>query len=330
MSSSDADAIASYESIIVNNYCVVAASVFLLYEYVITIDREVNSFWHRAPTGASILFLSNRYLSFVVNVLGLIEFKQWSDESCASIARGLAVLTFMNYLPWAAFSGMRAYALCRDITLSTLVFLLALVPLPINAARFSFGLTGVNDPQWGCFAEDSTPSSLQLKFVIISRTSLIVSDALIIGLTWWALPKHTVSFATLHKTRVSLTTVLLRDGTLYFGVLLIMNVLHLAFSLTSMFGFADNGASNVTAFTEVVTAVLVSRFLLNLQEANKVAIRGMTSMDQLSTLAEGRTISFARFMGSIGESIGPGVSDISSRTEDTDDTLKAESFELLP
>ncbi len=114
-----------------------------------------------------------------------------------------------------------------------------------------------------------------------------------------------------------------------------------------MFGFADNGASNVTAFTEVyvaylslfcsslmrtisVTAVLVSRFLLNLQEANKVAIRGMTSMDQLSTLAEGRTISFARFMGSIGESIGPGVSDISSRTEDTDDTLKAESFELLP
>ncbi|KAI0704488.1 hypothetical protein C8T65DRAFT_696536 [Cerioporus squamosus] len=332
MSSSDADAIASYESIVVNNYCVVAASVFLLYEYVITIDREVNAFWYRAPTGASILFLSNRYLSFVVNVLGLIEFGHLSDESCASIARGLSVLTFMNYLPWAAFSGLRAYALCRGVMLSTLVFLLALVPLPINAARFSFDLTGVNDPQWGCFAEDSTPSSLQLKFVIISRTCLIVSDALLMGLTWWALPKHTISFATIRKTGVSLTTVLLRDGTLYFGVLLIMNVLHLAFSLTSMFGFTDNGASNVTAFTEVVTAVLVSRFLLNLQEANKVAIKGMCSMDQLSTIPETQTISFARFIGSMGESFGPGLpgSDASSSTEDTDDTLKVESFEVRP
>lgn len=55
-------------------------AVFLLYEYVITIDREVNAFWYRAPTGASILFLSNRYLSFVVNVLGLIEFGHLSDE----------------------------------------------------------------------------------------------------------------------------------------------------------------------------------------------------------------------------------------------------------
>lgn len=116
-----------------------------------------------------------------------------------------------------------------------------------------------------------------------------------------------------------------------------------------MFGFTDNGASNVTAFTEVyvaylplfcsslmrtfsVTAVLVSRFLLNLQEANKVAIKGMCSMDQLSTIPETQTISFARFIGSMGESFGPGLpgSDASSSTEDTDDTLKVESFEVRP
>ncbi len=120
-----------------------------------------------------------------------------------------------------------------------------------------------------------------------------------------------------------------------------------------MFGFIT-GASNISTFTEVyvarfplscssfmsllrtvsVTAVLVSRFLLNLQEANKVICRGVSSeMDQLSTIAEGRTISFARFIGSIGESIGPGLpgSDTSSSaTEDTDYTLKPESFELHP
>ncbi|RPD53394.1 hypothetical protein L226DRAFT_617444 [Lentinus tigrinus ALCF2SS1-7] len=328
-STSDADAIASYESIVVNNYCVLAASVFLLYEYIITIDREVNLFWQGASIWVSALFLSNRYISFVNNALAVIEFAHISDESCASMAKGLAVFSFVNYLPWAIFSGLRAYALCRGIILSIFIFLLALAPIPINTARFSFNLTGVNDPQWGCFAEDSIPPSLGLKFVIISRTGLIISDTLLIGLTWWALPKNTISFTTLRKVGVSLTTVLLRDGTLYFGVLLIMNVLHLAFSLSSMFGFTDNGASNITAFTEVVTAVLVSRFLLNLQESNKAAVKGMSSVDQLSTVSEGRTLSFARVMDSLGESIGPGLpeADTSSSTDVTDDA-KPESVEL--
>ncbi|RDX51239.1 hypothetical protein OH76DRAFT_1417318 [Lentinus brumalis] len=356
--SSVAEAIADYDSIIVNNYCVIAASVFLLYEYVITVDREVNAFWFGAPTGASILFLSNRYLNLVVNTLNLVEFGHFSDE----VIVHAIVLPYHNAdQPFAEVRSdlYRRYSapltqpepklrvvrprtcgvdlhdlppLGGGVVLSALILLLALVPLFINAARFSFNLTGVNDPTWGCYSDDSTPAALTLKFVIISRASLIVSDALLVGLTWRALPQHTVSFASLRKTGVSLTTVLLRDGTFYFGILCILNILHLVFSLTSMFGFIT-GASNISTFTEVVTAVLVSRFLLNLQEANKVVCRGVSSMDQLSTIAEGRTISFARFIGSIGESIGPGLpgSDTSSSaTEDTDDTLTSESFELHP
>ncbi|RPD53393.1 hypothetical protein L226DRAFT_527156 [Lentinus tigrinus ALCF2SS1-7] len=339
MSSSDADAIASYEDIVVNNYCVIAASVFLLYEYVITLDREVNSFWYGAPTGACVLFMTNRYFNVAVNVVGLVEFGHFSDQRCAVIQYIATLLLTQPNLKLRIDGKSTGSAILHDlpsmgggVILSTFIFLLALAPLPINAARFSFDLTGVNDPQWGCFAQDSTPSSLQLKFIIISRACLIVSDIFLIGLTWWALPRHTISFATLRKTGVSLTTVLLRDGTLYFGILLIMNALHLVFSLSSMFSFTSNGASNVTAFTEVVTAVLVSRFLLNLQEANKAAIMGMesVSMGQLSTIPDGKTLSFARVMGSIGESFGPGVSesDTSSFTEFTDDTLKPESFEL--
>ncbi|RDX51238.1 hypothetical protein OH76DRAFT_317255 [Lentinus brumalis] len=252
MSSSDADAIASYETIIVNNYCVVAASVFLLYEYVITIDREVNSFWHRAPTGASILFMSNRYLSFVGNVLGLIEFKQWSDELRVGSKR--TCRTDIHELP--PMGGFLWYAgLCplqRHHPLDTRIPPCSCPPSNQRGSVLLRPDRSKRSPV-GVFRGglDSLFTTTEV-LVIISRACLIVSDALIIGLTWWALPKHTVSFATLRKTRVSLTTVLLRDGSLYFGVLLIMNVLHLAFSLTSMFGFADNGASNVTAFTEVV------------------------------------------------------------------------------
>lgn len=52
---------------------------FFLYDYLITFDREVNSFWHGATSGATVLFLSNRYLNVSVNILGMIEFGQFSD-----------------------------------------------------------------------------------------------------------------------------------------------------------------------------------------------------------------------------------------------------------
>ncbi|TBU23137.1 hypothetical protein BD311DRAFT_600006, partial [Dichomitus squalens] len=36
--------------------------VWLLFEYFLTLDQEVELFWGQRPTVASILFLSNRYL----------------------------------------------------------------------------------------------------------------------------------------------------------------------------------------------------------------------------------------------------------------------------
>ena len=45
----------------------------VVYEYMITLGREVQLFWRRKLTGAAALFYLNRYLSLVVNVYGLIE-----------------------------------------------------------------------------------------------------------------------------------------------------------------------------------------------------------------------------------------------------------------
>ena len=45
---------------------------FILYEYLITFDLEVQLFWKRQLTGAGILFLLNRYL-LLTNVLFAIS-----------------------------------------------------------------------------------------------------------------------------------------------------------------------------------------------------------------------------------------------------------------
>ena len=52
----------------------------MLYDYAITLDREIASFWHGMTSGATVLFFTNRYLNVVVTIMGLIEFGQFSDE----------------------------------------------------------------------------------------------------------------------------------------------------------------------------------------------------------------------------------------------------------
>ena len=46
-----------------------AVAAFLTFEYVITFDREVELFWKKGVTGASVLFLSNRYTSLLSAVI---------------------------------------------------------------------------------------------------------------------------------------------------------------------------------------------------------------------------------------------------------------------
>ena len=54
--------------------------MFLVYEYIITADREVTLFWNGRMDGATVLFLSNRYLTLIVNMWNLVEFGQFTDE----------------------------------------------------------------------------------------------------------------------------------------------------------------------------------------------------------------------------------------------------------
>ncbi|KAJ8453855.1 hypothetical protein ONZ51_g13365 [Trametes cubensis] len=103
---------------------------------------------------------------------------------------------------------------------------------------------------------------------------------------------------------LSLATVLLRDGVIYFVVLVILNVLHLTFTMLS-FVIPFDPSSQVTTFTEPVTAVLVSRFLLDLQSTNRKSLRLDPSDSMHFDTSFGGTLSFARVVGSIGSPLEP-------------------------
>lgn len=58
-------------------------SALTAYEYLITLDQEVNLFWRRRITGATLLFLATRYLALLAGpILGAATFAPLPDHVC--------------------------------------------------------------------------------------------------------------------------------------------------------------------------------------------------------------------------------------------------------
>ncbi|KAI0365192.1 hypothetical protein BV20DRAFT_954792 [Pilatotrama ljubarskyi] len=291
-----AEIIAFYESVFINTCCPIAVLAFLAYEWLITLDREVALFWRRKLNGASVLFLTNRYLPMLVQVLNISSDARIRVFSCDAFVKALQAIQLLQYFPWAAFSALRTFALSRaNWSIAAVVFLLSMVPIGVNFSQYRW-LVVVNDRTIGC----SKTSTITLE--VAKKTCLMTADVIVLLVTWHS------TFGTIRLTDVALkgrptfARMLIRDGTIYFGILLILNTLHLTFTMLSITDDALSPVSYFTTFTEPITAVLVSRFLLNLQQVNQQQQRSTVATLNLS---QNMTLDFARVVGSLGSSLGP-------------------------
>ncbi|PIL24587.1 hypothetical protein GSI_12471 [Ganoderma sinense ZZ0214-1] len=318
---SNAGVVSMYTSLAINSYGRVASAAFILYEYAITLDQEVEMFWKetvtkRKVTGATALFAINRYLVLFLRLLNLLGFVPMSDKKCGRMTKVALAFTLLQYVPWAAFAGLRAYALSRHKPMSAFIFTLSMATVALNLSLFPLGFTGYVDPLFGCTVIDpvsldlsrkckcseSSPATEQViptsnvPVVIICRTCFILADVLLIGITWFTISWRSMLDSVGRKDFLSLGEVLLRNGTTYFVALLFLHGLHLTLSLCSIH-VALQGLSYgyVTVFAEVVEAALVSRFLLDLQVAHRQAMDMDSPSDQ-----ESGSVVFGRAVGSWG------------------------------
>ncbi|KAI0718784.1 hypothetical protein C8T65DRAFT_737124 [Cerioporus squamosus] len=293
--STAADTIAFFSSLYTATYCDLASSVLFLYDVSIIFDREVASFWNVKPSGASLLFFANEWINIVYFLTLYIELAPFPSDKAT-----FAILV-LQFVPPAVFSALRAYVLSRSKLLGLLVLALSMSPVGANLVQYGFQLAGENDPPFGCIVTDNISDAISLPFVahlvtacsmahaharhyycaviIVSRAPLIVADAILIYVTWTKLSNRDALRDVRRPRRSSLSDILFRNvfhavltGTIYFVVLFVLNVLHLAFSVTA-FATDSDGVSFVTEFTSPITAILVSRFLLELQEASHADMR---------------------------------------------------------
>ncbi|KAH9888970.1 hypothetical protein C8Q73DRAFT_655086, partial [Cubamyces lactineus] len=251
-----------YQAAQTNIFWTSSAMALLAYDYLLTLRHEVRFVWSRKFTGATVLFLLNRYIIILLYLVDIITlFPIISKVSaCPGTGRFITVLEVLPYIVWAAFSSLRAYALSsRNLPIGLLIFVLSLVPAGVNAYFFStFSFVELPSPS-NCTALSDITAQLM---TIVSRASLMAADALVIGVTWAS--TYRIGKASRDaRLGFSFGTLLLRDGE-HLEVLVAMNIVHMTLNTVKPNDFVQQ-ASYVTVLENPITSILVSRFILNLR-----------------------------------------------------------------
>ncbi|RDX46096.1 hypothetical protein OH76DRAFT_1407228 [Lentinus brumalis] len=334
--SSDTDAVATlFNAITAENYCAAAASALFIYDTIVTFDREVACFWTHKRAAASLLFFANKWIYMTISVLDLVQLRPFpSDKSCSQFQVVGFAFVILQFVPAAVFSALRAYVLGSSKLLGLIVLVLSLAPVGVNLVQYAYEMSGQNFPPFGCLEVDKTTVAIALRrrlisghrpwrmlifknctVVISSRIPLIVADLLLIYITWTKLSSRSTFDDVRSSKRLSLPGILFRTGTIYFVALFILNVLHLSLTLTSLTGKDRTSVTKVTVFIAPVSAILVSRFLLELQAANQMVVR----LDPDDPLHSSRNpYDKPSFISSLGGSISPGLP-VLSDDNDSDD-----------
>ncbi|PCH43371.1 hypothetical protein WOLCODRAFT_25869 [Wolfiporia cocos MD-104 SS10] len=251
------------------NYCLAAVAALVVYEHIITFDREVFAIWRYRMTGATALLLFNGSVLLLTAVSNVLETFIWnSDQICKVQLVPTAVKYVLSVVIAAGFSALRVYAIAgRNWYWTLLALLTGLVPAATNIyqyisdshphVEYFFGI-----PQ--CMQTISLSDSVFDGLLITTRTCAIVSDLVVIAATWmYARPWGRYASNTQIKT--PLMAVIVRDGETV-EVLLILNITQMAIQGVSYFTSGAIYWDYITTFIPVISSILTSRFIFNLRQ----------------------------------------------------------------
>ncbi|TBU31847.1 hypothetical protein BD311DRAFT_751740 [Dichomitus squalens] len=279
-----------------NSYCAIALTTFLVYDWLGAFPREVRSYWTRRPgTLSTCLYFSIRYIPITAQLYSTYhQFRALSYESCARFSPVSLVVAYVSLIPAALFSAARAYALSRRRILAFVIFSLLFVSFATNLTRVAYNVSGVVLPMLGCLVTDNFPVRLGHIFTIVNRSSTILADTFLIAMTWSYLPGRSELNSRGVLNGRNLINIMLRDGTLYFILLLMLNILQLVSTELSV--LTDEPGSIIAVLVSPISSVLMAHFLLDLQEAyqRKVVCSSSDGASDAFQSLSIRSLSFAR------------------------------------
>ncbi|KAM5539233.1 hypothetical protein V8D89_007106 [Ganoderma adspersum] len=259
------------------NYIFIASACLYYYDYILTLPAEIGLVWGSPQNLATSFFLAIRYGFFLQMTLRLVRNMQPANtsalnltvEGCARSLIFLIVLCIINFAIISAFVATRLFAIYgRNWYLGTFLFILGtLSPSSLTqVASFAFRSVAAPWPLARCLSvgPDSSPwpDIVDRDGPIVLSAINMVYETLCLALT---VAKTLGLYRAQRRTGIStaLSSLLLRDGTLYFGVLLLLASLNIvsALAMDDLPGFWSTN----TDIARVAVPILTTHFILHLR-----------------------------------------------------------------
>ncbi|KAI0794753.1 hypothetical protein C8Q74DRAFT_1250420 [Fomes fomentarius] len=260
----------------------------LFYDWIINIEKDISLVWrYERVTLPKTLYIATRYLWLVFVVLDIATTIPIDIQACKNIVQIQKVSSIIRYIPWAVFAGLRTYALTsRNVLLTAIVVTLALaIILPGLYTDTYEWVVDMNVPLPGCYYRYTinnttlTPRLCHESVIYASRGATIASEAIVSIITWKKTYKYSRAAIVVGK-KESLPEILLRNGEFAPSML---TATTLVLSLRSIHGELNFAAQTVGRARDMLTTVLISRFLLDLLEAGARSNATETSDPTLSS-----------------------------------------------
>ncbi|KAI0327895.1 hypothetical protein GY45DRAFT_1256050 [Cubamyces sp. BRFM 1775] len=298
--------IAAYPRLLTENYCIIASSALLWFDFALTLPTEYRRIWKRRFTGATIVYLFTRYIAVIERIFFVLEVLVWNSSDswihsmfrCGGITHTDDTLLFLNYLAFSAFTCLRVYGVWgRDWKPLLIVLPLTLVK-PIcsiyEATRYIPVQAG---PPFGCVYIYTLADSVLSNVSVATKATTIAADGILIVLTWiktFGIKRDSMQAG----VRAPLATLVLRDGTAYFLILLVIQLVTIVSnqSLTIWLVWPY--------FDQVLTVIFLSRFMLDLRGlyfADRAGCEGESSLHWSDVQFHGFTA--ANVVGNFGATL---------------------------
>lgn len=245
------------------NYCALASVVLVFYEHSLTLADEIRLIWASKMTGPKVLFVAARYILWAICLVQI-----W------------LIFPQSNRTKYDHRSNINLYQY------STSVYAIVL----------NVGIKSMCD--WGFMVSQN----IGLMISIATGACTITIDLIVLIITWYRtykLARH----ASRNHMKTSLSSLLLRDGTLHFVLLTLVTVINMA-------TWPSPGivSQDITYFQATIPNIVICRFLLNLRQLDGASGMSMAAQDhELSTTdyhgSNGsNSVRFAsRIVGNMGE-----------------------------
>lgn len=278
-----------------------ATSALCFYEYMITFSEEVRCVWRRRVSGASVLFLVNRYTMLVVSLASIVQVIPWKvvlphgvspdfdkppDDMgiygtvCTTSLRVVDAFLIIGSSAYTVFASLRIFAL-YGMRKSIFAAVLAVGLFNPGAqifrmiiedanANWSYAIAVHNMPlgRLNCFHSvreeyrdyhgvDFERITAYVFFAI--RVHSMIFEGILIGLTWrkaftrWSLQNTTV--------HTPYTTMLLRDGTVYFVLIALASAINLVGAITCPLKLEPND-KDTPIFALLSTSIMVDTYVV--------------------------------------------------------------------